>query len=336
MTDTTHRSIATFALFAYNQEQYVREAVEAALAQTHDKLEIILSDDGSTDSTFTIIQELAALYRGPHRIITRRNEVNLGTALHVQFVASIMSGDLLIVAAGDDISEPNRAAMIVRAWNEAARPSGVIHSGWSSFLDQNRNVIRTRLPRFAGQTNLDSEILVGFARSRWLPAAAPTAAYTRDLFDDFKPLLGASIIEDAPLFLRAALRGQFIGISDPLVRTRIHLSNSGTGHSMKDIGRWNRFVQSKFVAFRNMQEDLKNDTNSGRQRLIAKIERRLLAVSRNASRLVLPELRKPTMVEFMRFAYCVVVTPVVSPKFMHRLVFLARFFGIKVPSRSRQ
>ena len=44
------RPLVTFALFAYNQEKYIREAVEGAFAQTYAPLEIILSDDCSTDS----------------------------------------------------------------------------------------------------------------------------------------------------------------------------------------------------------------------------------------------------------------------------------------------
>lgn len=39
--------LVTFALFAYNQEKFIREAVEGAFAQTYESLEIILSDDCS-------------------------------------------------------------------------------------------------------------------------------------------------------------------------------------------------------------------------------------------------------------------------------------------------
>ena len=52
MTDeaipVTGAPLVTFALFAYNQERYVREAVEGAFAQTYQPLEIILSDDCSS------------------------------------------------------------------------------------------------------------------------------------------------------------------------------------------------------------------------------------------------------------------------------------------------
>ena len=58
------RPLVTFALFAYNQEQFIREAVEGAFAQTYEPLEIILSDDCSTDRTFEIMQEMASACEG--------------------------------------------------------------------------------------------------------------------------------------------------------------------------------------------------------------------------------------------------------------------------------
>jgi hypothetical protein len=51
-TSLKERPFVTFALFVYNQEKYIREAVEGAFSQTYEPLEIILSDDCSTDRTF--------------------------------------------------------------------------------------------------------------------------------------------------------------------------------------------------------------------------------------------------------------------------------------------
>ena len=43
MSDLPEYPLVTFALFAYNHEQYIREAVEGALAQDYPNLEIIIS-----------------------------------------------------------------------------------------------------------------------------------------------------------------------------------------------------------------------------------------------------------------------------------------------------
>lgn len=40
--DHEKRPLVTFALFAYNQERFIREAVEGALAQTYSPLQVVL------------------------------------------------------------------------------------------------------------------------------------------------------------------------------------------------------------------------------------------------------------------------------------------------------
>lgn len=51
----------SFVVPCYNVERYVRECVESILAQqTSRALEVVVVDDGSTDSTGTVLDELAA------------------------------------------------------------------------------------------------------------------------------------------------------------------------------------------------------------------------------------------------------------------------------------
>jgi glycosyltransferase involved in cell wall biosynthesis len=92
--------LVTFAVFAYNQEQFIREAVEGALAQTYSPLEVILSDDASPDRTFEIMQQVASQYRGPHRVILNRNSTNRLTG-HVNALGTRCTASSYL-AAGDD------------------------------------------------------------------------------------------------------------------------------------------------------------------------------------------------------------------------------------------
>ena len=113
MTHESQYPLVTFVLFAYNQETYIREAVEAALAQDYPNLEIILSDDCSSDKTFDVMQELASGYVGPHQIVVRRNPENLGLGRHFHEVVRIARGSFLVVAAGDDVSVPSRTSLML-------------------------------------------------------------------------------------------------------------------------------------------------------------------------------------------------------------------------------
>lgn len=46
----------TMLLISYNPEDKIREAINGALAQDYPNLEIVISDDASTDNTFTVIE----------------------------------------------------------------------------------------------------------------------------------------------------------------------------------------------------------------------------------------------------------------------------------------
>src|SRR5260370_42237196 len=73
MPESSSKPLLTFAVAGFNQESFIREAVEAAFAQTYAPLEIVLSDDCSEDRTFEIMCEMAKAYRGPHRVVLNRN-----------------------------------------------------------------------------------------------------------------------------------------------------------------------------------------------------------------------------------------------------------------------
>ena len=110
--------LVTFALFAYNQERFITAAVEAAFAQTYQPLEIIISDDGSSDKTYETILSLVQRYRGPHTVRAVQTEFNKGILSHVLSVVNKSHRDLIVVAAGDDISEPNRVTLLFEAWEQ--------------------------------------------------------------------------------------------------------------------------------------------------------------------------------------------------------------------------
>jgi len=60
--------LVTFSLLCHNHQRFIREAVRSVLAQDYEPLEILISDDHSTDATLDIIQEEIGSYTGPHSI----------------------------------------------------------------------------------------------------------------------------------------------------------------------------------------------------------------------------------------------------------------------------
>ena len=71
------KPLATLFVVFYNQQDFVEDAVKGALSQTYENLEIIFSDDCSTDRTFDEIKKWTQEYAGSHKVIINRNEKNL-------------------------------------------------------------------------------------------------------------------------------------------------------------------------------------------------------------------------------------------------------------------
>lgn len=137
-TEAAKRPLVTFALFAFNQEEYIQEAIGGALAQTYQPLEIILSDDGSSDRTFDLIKEATARYVGPHRVRARRSPKNAGLVNHVRDVANEAQGEILVMAAGDDISVPHRTERLIHEYLLGAEAVCSCYD----LIDENGEVLR--------------------------------------------------------------------------------------------------------------------------------------------------------------------------------------------------
>ena len=86
---------ASVVVDTYNMERFTREAIDSALAQTHDDVELIVVDDGSTDGTRGIIES----YGGEVVAILKQNG-GQGSAFNAGFARS--TGDFVVFLDGDD------------------------------------------------------------------------------------------------------------------------------------------------------------------------------------------------------------------------------------------
>jgi len=87
----------------YNDELYIREAVESILNQTFADFEYFIVDDGSTDNTFIILTSIH-----DKRIKLIRNESKTGPAAARNLALTKAKGEFIAIMDGDDISQPDR------------------------------------------------------------------------------------------------------------------------------------------------------------------------------------------------------------------------------------
>lgn len=223
------RPLLTLALVTYNQERFIAQAVQSAFDQTYSPLEIILSDDASTDATFSIMREMAAHYRGPHRIVLNRNDPNIGLARHVNQIARIARGELVIAAAGDDLSVPERAEILFKAWDGNDRRATCLHSRVAHIGPDGEPASPPPWERDAGPTHrIVTQTIppLEYVKTQRPDVLGCTCAWAPSLFKIFGDLPDDVVHEDNAVVMRSLIQSRSILFIDtPLVRYRVHGGN---------------------------------------------------------------------------------------------------------------
>jgi len=209
--------LISFCLIAYNQEQYINASIEGAFSQTYSPLEIILSDDGSSDKTFEIMQEMTANYKGPHKIILNKNQKNIGLAAHFNEVIERAQGDFIVMADGDDISSPERTEIIANDWlNSNYNKQVLYHSGWRNIDAKSVYLSELTEPYYQNAVlNNPIEFLKQGAY-----ALGATLAFPKSLYTYYGPMNTGIYNQDTIMTFRASLLDGIILIKKCLVDYR--------------------------------------------------------------------------------------------------------------------
>lgn len=200
-------------LLAYNQRDTVEAAVKSCLAQRGPPIEIVLSDDASVDGSFETMQAMAAAYHGPHRVRVHRSAVNLGIGAHLNKLVASSSGELLVIAAGDDESLPERCETLAATWDAADRRPDLLAC---PLLDMDAD----------GATHATTGVddLAQWDLARWLRRRPHVVgaghAWTRRCFERFGGFGDGIAYEDQIMCFRAMLGGGAITLAEPLVKYR--------------------------------------------------------------------------------------------------------------------
>ena len=104
--------LVSIGIPVYNGERSIKQALDALRAQTYDNLELVISDNASTDKTREICLEYAAKDR---RIRYFRNPVNIGLFENFRRVVTLATGEYFMWAAADDLKPPTAVEHCVQA-----------------------------------------------------------------------------------------------------------------------------------------------------------------------------------------------------------------------------
>lgn len=105
--------LVSIPIITYNHENFIANAIESVLSQDYPNIEIIISDDSSTDNTVSIIQNYVHKY--PHKIKLLTSQKNMGATQNWYKAISVCSGKYIAGLAGDDYFLPKKISKQVSA-----------------------------------------------------------------------------------------------------------------------------------------------------------------------------------------------------------------------------
>lgn len=202
---------------AYNAEKYIGDSIKSVLAQTYSEWELIVIDDGSTDSTSEVVLQIAA---NENRIkyVFQENS-RLGKARNEGIRNS--RGKLIAFLDSDDLWLPQKLEMQLQTQKDTN--ADVVFTGAHIFWEDNVSDETKAFPIVPGM-HPGGEMLDLLLKLNFIPVMS--VMMRREALDDagrFEEAASYHGCEDYDLWLKLAKRGAlFFGMQEKLVRYRRH------------------------------------------------------------------------------------------------------------------
>lgn len=198
----------------YNAGEYIREAIESILQQTFTDFEFIIVDDGSTDKSWSIIQEYS---QRDARIRCYQNERNLWISLTRNRLIDLALGKYLAWLDSDDIAEKRRLALQVDFLEK--NPEYGIVGSWMTLVNKSGQGIEVRKLPVSDDKIRDSF----YFRTPVSLGCQMISKKYREKIGYYNGELGSA--EDLDFLLRASRYCKLANIPEALIQYRLHGNN---------------------------------------------------------------------------------------------------------------
>lgn len=207
------KGLVTVVIPNYNYAHYLREAIDSALAQTYDPVEVIVVDDGSSDGSREVIESYGTRIKS----IFQQNQ---GVSAARNNGAAAGRGEFIAFLDADDVWLPEKLEKQAAAF-AVDDEIGLVHVGVAD-IDENGNELRRQLDGLSGDVArelllLERPVILG---------GGSGLAVRRTAFDEvggFDTRMSTSA--DWDLCLGVSRRYRVAFIPEVLLRYRIHGSN---------------------------------------------------------------------------------------------------------------
>lgn len=117
-------------IYNFNRPKLLNQAIRSILEQTFSDFELIICDDGSTDGTWELLNQVAVT---DERIVLLRNPVNKGLGYSLNQCLRFAKGEYIARMDADDISLPKRLEEELNFLKE--NPEYALVTSWANLIE---------------------------------------------------------------------------------------------------------------------------------------------------------------------------------------------------------
>jgi glycosyltransferase involved in cell wall biosynthesis len=214
--------ILSIILPAYNAATYIAETIESVLHQDYTNFELLIIDDGSTDTTAQVVHP----FTSDQRVIYIKDEHNIGLIQTLNKGISLAKGKYIGRIDADDIwHNPNKISMQMEYFD--THPDTVLIGTSAIAIDQSGKTL------FTMKYPSEEQII----RKQFLsgnPFIHPSVICLKEAMVNAGGFLTEdTYAEDYGLWLRIAALGHIHNISEPLMKYRIHGNGVSQSNAIK-------------------------------------------------------------------------------------------------------
>ncbi len=205
----------TVALPVFNGEQFVAQCIQGVLGQSWGDLQLIVSDNASTDGTADAVLDVI---RGDARARYVRHDANIGAASNFNSVVPLVDTELFRWLSVDDVLTPTYVAACIAALD--ASSGAVLAQSAPALIDADGRPVRMHALRIGDGPRPDRGVRSKGLTSRFPAVRCFGAAVAMTAGSEFYGVIRTDVLrstrlnggyygDDRTLVVELALRGRF-------------------------------------------------------------------------------------------------------------------------------
>jgi glycosyltransferase involved in cell wall biosynthesis len=222
-------ALVSIIIPSYNHAAYLQSAIDSVLRQSHERMEVIVIDDGSQDNSLEILRQIddprfkyfAQENQGAHAAINRGLQ--------------LAKGEFLTILNSDDLFHPDRIKQLLSEF--AREPQTEMVSSWIEIIDADGKSLGVKQgwhnmepwpiahPELSFKTTDDFSLNLLMGN---FVATTSNIMMRRNLYDRIGGMRNLRFTHDWDFVLRAAAGARCKLVSEPLMKYRVHDTNTIT------------------------------------------------------------------------------------------------------------